>query len=230
MEKIKKGMNPCEIHEIIGRYEKIVRSGGVKDVEKIMPDVMEYLEGDINSHGGYFSHPPLICAADCNENPDVIDLLVVKYGADVHINYDLSVVAHAIYNKNVEFVLPRLLGFGADVNQLDSWGSRPALSYLLGIDENCMRNLDKNKVLELLVKAGADVNFAMDTTRESILMDACENSNDTAIIWALFYYGANPELKDFRGRTALDYARKNKNTKILTAYIKLLREHGYPQR
>jgi ankyrin repeat protein len=73
-------------------------------------------------------------------------------------------------------------------------------------------------VLDVLIKAGAEVNAQADGG-ETALMEAAKEGNEESASF-LLNHGADPTIKDSKGRTALDKAEANKVGKSL---IKLLK-------
>ena len=72
--------------------------------------------------------------------------------------------------------------------------------------------------LEALIKVGADIN-AIDTEGRTVLMHAITSEYDEdlkiTMLQELYSRGANPDLVDNLGKTAVDYAKETGSTKIL---------------
>jgi hypothetical protein len=100
---------------------------------------------------------------------------------------------------------------GADVNARDSEESTP----LMGA---CY--YQRNEVIIILLKAGADIN-AQDAFGHSALMWAAMYNEVPDTITTLLDAGADAKLKDKKGQTAFDYAKLNWRLKDTEAYRRL---------
>uniref|UniRef100_A0A914DN02 Major sperm protein n=1 Tax=Acrobeloides nanus TaxID=290746 RepID=A0A914DN02_9BILA len=117
----------------------------------------------------------------------------------------------AAYENQIEIVR-YLLEKGADLNRKDMNGSI-ALHY-------AAQNKNDNKlIVELLLKHGADIEH-QNTEGETCLMTA-SSRNNIEVVCYLLEKGADSNIKDKYGRTALFYV-VNENKLI----VKLLLEHG----
>ena len=66
---------------------------------------------------------------------------------------------------------------------------------------------------------GANVNATNDAGWTPLISAA--NCNDSEVITALLALGADPKAEDGKGKTAMDYARKNKNPENTEAFRRL---------
>lgn len=98
-------------------------------------------------------------------------------------------------------VVHRLLSKGVDPNVADSGGHTP-----LYRAASCLGPA-AGEIVEALIAAGADVDRASATTRATPLHEAARRGN-LYVAKALIRFGANPELRDKRGCTALERARR----------------------
>ena len=97
---------------------------------------------------------PLICAA-ANGHLKCVEILVEK-GADVNLVSDGRTALGAAAEKGQHKCLQRLIELGGSVNHTDST-IRPALMCVnLGLNKNTLQH---KKCIEVLTKAGADVNI-----------------------------------------------------------------------
>jgi ankyrin repeat protein len=149
---------------------------------------------------------------------------LIKAGADVNAK-DKSgwtpLIFAARSNPNPE-IITALITAGADVNAKCENLGWPPLIWAAIANPN-------PEIITALIKAGADVN-AKSKIGWTPLMSAAGYKKNSEIITALTKAGADTGERCNEGKTALDYARENKNTKVLTGYILLLRELGLPER
>ena len=109
-------------------------------------------------------------------------------------------------------IVELLIAKGADVNAKDKFGDTP-------LHDAAMR--DQKEVAELLIANGADVNAKQDNYGMTPLHRAAVWDHEE-IAKLLISEGANVNAKDDKGRTPLDRAILNKQTKTAA----LLRQHG----
>ncbi len=82
--------------------------------------------------------------------------------------------------------------------------------------------LNKNpKVIEVLIKDGADVNVRLKDDGRTALMLAIMNNKNSEIIEVLLKHGADVKARDEDGSTALDYMKENEALKGTEIYWKL---------
>ena len=79
--------------------------------------------------------------------------------------------------------------------------------------------LQHSEIADILVKRGAIVN-TLNIEQESALF-FCARYGNIEILKFLIANGANPQIKDVKGRTAIDYALKHEN-KAVADYLKSL--------
>ncbi len=102
----------------------------------------------------------------------------------------------ATQSGNLEIV-KLLTDSGANINAKDKLGRTPLLT-LGGEDE-----IETEKILRFLIEKGADVNIQnKDEDNQTLLMSACDNDK-LEIVKLLLEAGANPNLKDAEGETAM---------------------------
>jgi ankyrin repeat protein len=94
-------------------------------------------------------------------------------------------------------------------------GANPDATILGNNETALMRRADVGdlETIVLLVKNGADVNFA-NKTGETALMRAIRSRKNRVII-GLIELGADVERADYTGRTSIDYAEETRSTRIL---------------
>lgn len=101
-----------------------------------------------------------------------------------------------VIKKNIEL----LFKYGADVNILNENGQDALMIFCENNEE------DPKNIVSLLLKYGANANL-VDKHNYSTLMWSCGYGNKK-IIKLLLEYGADKTIKNDRGQTALDVARK----------------------
>jgi ankyrin repeat protein len=110
-----------------------------------------------------------------------------------------------IYNPHFNPTLSLLLAHGANVNVRGGWGSTALITAATA------RNLPATK---FLLSNGADVNAQDKSGRTALMLVSYDwlpkgsiqwKTNRSTIQTLLRRYGANPNLKDKRGKTAADY-------------------------
>ena len=133
---------------------------------------------------------------------------MLELGADVHAKNSLGATP-LLYAMDYDAeVVELLLKAGADVNAKDNEGDTP----LIRASKLCK----KPKVFDLFLKAGAKIN-AQNNDGMTALMNAaeyyCGDISNVEAIKYLLDKGANPNIKDNKGKTALDYASAPKESK-----------------
>ena len=169
-----------------------------------------------------FATPLLLCA---EHNRIEMARELIKCGADVNglhgspdLNRGATPLITAIDHQHQDFA-QLLLENGADVNKTVS-GKRSALQAACRVGDVV--------VVDLLVKAGADVNYVSKSANQSGLhwtlakphrYDAKPLSEETKvrIIKTLLNAGANRDLKDRNGNTASDLAGHGELEEVLEA-------------
>ncbi|MDE0248877.1 MAG: ankyrin repeat domain-containing protein [Gammaproteobacteria bacterium] len=190
--------------------------------------------GDVN--GIYPGVSPLHVAARFNPNPDVAEVLI-RAGADVNAEGGIGGTSTPLFfaaccNDNpamVEF----LLRSGAELR----WAAQPAsrnenpdiLRILIAAGAELSGALHRavfnrtTEVTEILIAAGADLNERHGLDGMTALHSAARaGMANLAALEALLRAGADPNVLDDNGMTALDWAESSGQTQIAA----LLREHG----
>lgn len=165
---------------------------------------------------------PLILAAS-NGHEQIVTLLL-DAGAVVN-SADKAHGTALMYasSKGYLGIVKNMLQHGAAVNQhspgddLDS----TALSLAAGSGQDA--------VLELLLKAGADMDWRTQRDGFSALMVAAELGHARSVSLLLFA-GANPDLKDSKGKTACNLAAANGHETVTQVLDEFYLSHGHAQR
>lgn len=121
----------------------------------------------------------------------------------------MTTLCDHIENNNIDGVR-RLIKKGIDLNKIDDFEFTP-----LHMAVNC-GNLG---IIELLIIEGADVNKI---DKDGIPPLLCIGGGDEQILKMLLEYGANPNIKDKNGRTALDQAYEGN----MVDFVQLLLSYG----
>jgi ankyrin repeat protein len=166
-----------------------------------------------------FGNTPLHYAADRNENPEVLTVLL-NAGADITARSENGFVPihQAAGNKNPE-VLTALLEAGADVNhRYDDGSSFFGYSFFAGYTPLFFAARHNSpEVLTALLKAGADVN-ARGEDGGTPLHLAAENNENPDIITNLLNAGADGTAVNSDGETPFDLAKDNEALASTDAY------------
>lgn len=150
------------------------------------------------------------------DRQEIFDALLEK-NADVNVpgkserGKDQTVLYAAVF-KNDEALVKKLLDKGANPNLADSDGSYPLSEAVLG------PNINTELVKALLVK-GANPN-AQESNKATPLIYIASNSQATAqarqeVVKMLLEKGADKSIKDEKGNTALDWAKKNGHKEVV---------------
>lgn len=113
-----------------------------------------------------------------------------------------------------EAMLRLLLANGADVNKTDN-SNISALAVVASYGDP--------EILEPLIKAGADLNAA-DNGRVTPLMAAAARNPNPETVRLLLAGGADPNLRDSEGNTALEISRFNPNKAVAAEMTAILKE------
>jgi len=188
----------------------------------------------------------LMWAAFCNENPEVIEVLL-DAGAEVNARSNrgyTALMCAAWRNKNPE-VFRVLLEAGADVNARDKTGMTPLILAAIrddnlevirvfleaGAHVNARTRYDRTalmsaaigsvpEVIHVLLEADAYVN-AQDRNGRTALMEAARSNGYSEVIELLLEAGADARAKDSSGKTAWDYVQCNRYLKLTKASRRL---------
>ena len=147
--------------------------------------------------------------------------MLIDAGADLEIKDESGDTAlmYATTNSHTETVR-MLLDVGADVNTIDE------------INQTVLFNVSSKfpDLYQLLIDRGINVNVQESDEGQTVLMSKIEfyqqgNNNQLQIIIMLLNAGADLNLRDRNGKTALMYANEKGNQEI----IDLLLQHGATQ-
>ena len=129
----------------------------------------------------------------CSVNREIISVLI-KAGADMN---DAMLIG--IRAGSVEFV-DLLMQNGADINGKFAYGITPFALAMLGI-----KNELNPEILVYLAEHGADLNerFDLGDNIETTALNICITLERFDLMKILLEHGANPNMKDNRGRTPL---------------------------
>jgi ankyrin repeat protein len=152
---------------------------------------------------------PLVEAA-FEEEPRKVQSLISR-GADVNAKdrefYSRTALHIAVSDNNLKIV-QILLNAGADVNTLDGEGN----TTLMMLDEET-----SEEIVNLLVKYGAKLDIQAKESKKTALIHAAMQDNYKAMR-ILIKAGANVNLRDSDGDSALDLADDEETEQLLIAY------------
>jgi len=172
---------------------------------------------DINARNdlGFTS---LICAAIYNPNSEMTKVLI-EAGSDVNAKDDTGNTAlmRAIGAKSSLSIIIALINAGTDVNIQNKRGFTPLM-------DSAGSNPDP-KVIKALVKAGADINAVSSLEPlkgfTPLIIATINFDLNPEVVITLLELGADPKVKNSRGRMAIDYAKHNLNLRNTDALKKL---------
>jgi len=188
--------------------QQLMLHAGLGDLDEVKQDLAQGAE--VNYREPISGLTPLMVT----ENPDMMALLL-RHGADIKATDvdGANVLHHTVLSPQALRLIPLLISRGAEINRVAEGrdGETPLLVARQWFFEWRDRALG-TKVLELLVKNGAQVNAA-DHTGYTLLMVAAVNKKPD-LVKLMLALGADPNLKNREGLSALDYARSLKFAEI----------------
>lgn len=216
----------------------IIKAAGYNGNPAILNALIE-AGAEFDASYGYLGRTPLMMAAGLNANPEVPALLLDNGASfdeeDNTVQRWTPIFYAASWNDNPE-VVATLIESGANPNRRSSRISRTPLmeaivnhappavvQTLIDAGADAMASGPQGvtilmeaaafatnpEVLRILVRGGALVDQTVPSTGMTPLMIACLRSGDPRIVEALLDLGAQPELKNNYGATALDYLEEN---------------------
>jgi len=225
VKKLLKDATPAEINDLnMTNEEEPLLNLAIERTKS--PAIIQYLiekGADVNfSRGIYYS--PLFKAL-INGKLEIAELLV-KAGADVNCRDDYDTLlmkftswhtpwpgtdAFSSENEASEIISEFLLRHGADLKARRS-------EYGETVFLEAAQHTSSTKVLDMLIKYGAEVNETDDLGRTALFM-AVENSNSNKIIRHLIKLGANVNARDDLGSTPLMDAAYSENLDAINTLI-----------
>ncbi len=193
---------------------------------------------DVNTKND-LNQTPLMRSAECRRF-DIMRRLI-DAGALVNLqdNFGYSSLAHAVIGSSRECVA-LLLDSGADATLTDQSGSTP-LSLIAVFGErdadaiwktpmSKMKELgEKHLMLDAFVKKGVDIN-SKNASGETPLVHSISVMHNLALAKLFLAYGADMKIRDKYGKNALDYAKEQKDQKLISLFIERIRlskEHSF---
>ena len=193
---------------------------------KLSPKNLEEL---LNKHADIASKDPAgrtpLMYAALNDHVEVLEALLnsgIKVGVDVNASSGeegWTPLMFAAANAKDPRALELLLNASADVHAKSKRGRTP-LTYAARYNPN-------PEVLRALLEAEADIN-AKDMFEWTPLMSAARYNSNPEVLTALIKAGADAKVKNEAGKTALYYARKNKELQSTPALRLLEGETALP--
>ena len=157
-----------------------------------------------------------LLAAACDATKKAKDIReLIRNGADIHCQneWGMTPVMLAAQNNSSVVVLNALIAAGADIKATEPKYRSNSLHLAAG-------NSDNPKIIETLIKNGADLN-SVNYLGETALIMAVNSNKSTRVVSALIKAGADVHASDYQGHTVLEYARANKRTYIINTLKKL---------
>ena len=193
-------------------------NGGTPLLEAVvhgsLPTVQLLLEhgADVDQADAQANTPLMVAAEGNGYMPNNAPMVAALLGAKAKIDLQDARGRSALYRaaaEGKEDALRVLLDKKANINLKASDGSSPLLAAVTSGGVGAAT---------LLADRAADVNAA-DASGNTPLMAAADNfahlANPADMVSPLLGHGAKVDLKDARGRTALDRATENKNTAVI---------------
>jgi len=143
------------------------------------------------------------------ENKREIFDLLLESNADVKVpgNNNRTVLHLAAAYDDVELV-QKLIERGADVNAVDDIdGDIPLI-------QTCLGNYRQMEMIKLLLDKGAEINHQGNNKATCLFYVAA--AGHTEVVRELLNRGADPKIRDSKGKTALDRALKNNRKEVAT--------------
>ena len=167
---------------------------------------------DVNTRSTVNNFSPLMKASE-NGHMNVVTFLV-GHGGNMDLqDKDGNTALHYAFRRKFLDVAHKLLTLGANVNLQDKDGKTP-LHHAIS-----RRVLRRDTVLTCLVKNGADINSCANDNCTP-LMIASRHNRVNAVTF-LVEHGANMDLQDEDGNTALHYAIYNNSFKVARKLLTL---------
>jgi ankyrin repeat protein len=165
-----------------------------------------------------------------------ITQLLINNGADIdRLNDDALSILDTLVGYGHYEMLKLFIQNGADINLKSVFGKTPLLN-AIGLKENnpfekihkddsrnALQKLlllesyedgNADRIIKLLVESGADLNTQCDITKSTALLQAVEY-NDYESVKLLLKHGADVDIRDFFGVTALMHAKNKKIRNLL---------------
>jgi ankyrin repeat protein len=159
--------------------------------------------------------PPLITAAESGDMGRLEQLLSASDNPNVRDSCQWTPLMKAAHNGHLP-VVERLLLLNAEVDLADKGGYT---ALLLAASNNHVA------IIERLHAAGANLDQQEQTNGWTALIWAATKGHK-ASVERLLALGANPNLKDFKGRTARDWAELQQHEEILPLCVKKAAQKG----
>ncbi len=191
-------------------YEELGKAINDGDVELVKTIVSSGIDINPECQSNVICRP--IAWAVLSNNLDVI-IALHELGADPNgENAYGDTSLHYVVEEGFFDLLRPLMRLGGDINKPNSFGISPFLAIV---------NAGYFEIVEFLVSNGADINQAHQNLTSSNmasyytpLMVAALNGHED-VVRLLIENGANPELKNSEGKTALDLASENGHRSLI---------------
>lgn len=170
---------------------------------------------DVNMQDG-FGQSPLHLALS-NKKDDVFNFLLDEKKADVNVGGSKQklknqTVLYLAVTRNQQDLIQKLFERGADPNVADSEGGVPLAEAVIGAAVN-------PEIVKMLIEKGANVNHQENNGATPLIYVASNNQTSPekrqSVVKMLLDAGADAKLKDKKGNTALDWAKKSGNKDLI---------------
>lgn len=190
------GVNP----NIINGYGQTALMMAATHKDPVIANLLINAKADVNAAHPEYGTTALM-SASARGALEVVELLLKAglRGIDVKDKYGDTALVHAIFDDHA-VIVERLVNAGASLNIKGRYKLSPLMHASLGSPE----------VVKYLLKIGVDVNQQDDKTGETALMIASDRG-EHYIITLLARAGAELEIKNNKGQTALDMAKSRMN-------------------
>ncbi len=146
---------------------------------------------------------------------EILKLLLLNKRVNTPCRLSLGYALIEATIKGRNDIVKLLLANGADANvegsnENDSLGRTSALIEAI--------NINRKDIAQLLLDNGADINMQSTVMRSTPLMLAASRENEV-MIKLFLAKGANPNLRNIHGQTALDYAKSERHRAIIQPFM-----------
>ena len=188
----------------------------VKDLitQKKLDEVKALLDSGVDVNMNISSTDSLLMSACSYGNSEMVKLLLT-YNPNINYQdqYGNNALNIAIDNMGYyKEMIPLLLEAGADPNTKAGAGrtaqkNSTVVSKMISLTLN-NKSEEEYQIIEMFLSRGADPNITLP-------LMAAAYKGDVQLVKLLLEYGANPNLKDNQGRTALDMAIKKQQQEVI---------------
>jgi ankyrin repeat protein len=230
-QKIKMGSEEANLLSFVVMKDWIYKNTSPEKQQATLNTIQLFIDKGADVNAGF----PLFYAAFMVKSKEITQLLIDN-GADIdRLTHDAVSILDMLVSHGHYEMLKLFIQKGADINLKNISGKTPLLG-AIGLKENDpfekihkddSRNaLEKllllesyedgnaDRIIKLLVESGTNLNTQCDITKNTALMQAVKY-NDYESIKLLLNHGADVDIQDSHGLTALMYAENKKIRNLL---------------